>query len=547
MIALSALLVGTCLLAGGVASYAEVPAAAKVIREEALRSQQDPAGRPLPLVAHWHRMSLPLSVQIRLIEDGYPILPWMSYDRTVRLDPVDRPALATLRQWGLPLAFITWQWEWDFYRSPDYRGKPLGETGLADDIAGNSTPQVSPFSPVQPWHELGRRWTENEMAKALQAAYPDPPLVLFISNNEAAKLRWMKVETSKSYVDKYGLGQSGNFRRQVTGDGWIARYSALFEGMRAGLTEDAWKRNSRFVGYNPHALGANVWGRWGGWREYSLVTDERVSPEWYFWNGATVEAYDNPWQSPKSPFTLWSVQTEMMNLVFQKQEAYKVQPEFWLELLFWDGNTPGHPRDTYTDYAKQGVSYTPEVYGGWVQYSMWLALPRVAREWRKSDDRRERWWPHFQQILDAVQRVHKDPVLRRFWRTSELVPNRSREHPFRHVLPAKWGDPGTYPRWFHLDTSTDPALPRDVSERDYAARMPVWTMARVLGVAPHREWLIYAHAPLGERTNVDITLPGYGRLSLPRVAVGGSFYHLTEASRRVSEVGVLPSPSKNIQ
>ena len=67
----------------GAAALAEVPVAAGVVREEALRLQLDPAGRPLPLVAHWHRMSLPLSVQVQLIRDGHPFLPWMDYSRTM--------------------------------------------------------------------------------------------------------------------------------------------------------------------------------------------------------------------------------------------------------------------------------------------------------------------------------------------------------------------------------------------------------------------------------------------------------------------------------
>ena len=52
------------------------------------------------------------------------------------------------------------------------------------------------------------------------AAYPDPPLVLWVSNNEPPDLRWSKQgpleEQSKRYLDKYGSGRSrGATRRRL--------------------------------------------------------------------------------------------------------------------------------------------------------------------------------------------------------------------------------------------------------------------------------------------------------------------------------------------
>jgi hypothetical protein len=36
----------------------EITATARVVREEALRPNRGPEGRPLPLLAHWHRMTM---------------------------------------------------------------------------------------------------------------------------------------------------------------------------------------------------------------------------------------------------------------------------------------------------------------------------------------------------------------------------------------------------------------------------------------------------------------------------------------------------------
>jgi hypothetical protein len=523
----------------GAATASEIPPAASVVRTEALRSQHDPTGRPLPLVAHWHRQSLPLSFQLQMIRDGHPLLPWLDYNRELSPDRVQAAygdGLRTLKEWNLPFALITGgQWEQDFYLAKQYKDRPLDETGLATDLEGKPIRKVSPFSPVGPWRALGRKWTDNPGAMAIQALYPDPPLVLFVSNNEAQKLRWHEAETSKQYLDRFGTGQSGDFKRRVFGDGWIERYSALFQGMREGLAEPAWRANARFAGYN--AFGPDHWGCWGGWPKHSLHTEERMSPSWYAWQGGIKDAYDNHWEGDKTAFTVWSMQTETMNLVFMRDAAFEVQPDFWFELIFWDGNLPGKPNDKYLQYRNHGIEYTPELYGGWVQYGLWLLTPRVAREWRSSADDRQRWWRYFEQIIAAVDRVHADPVLTRFWRKGRLVENPARQHPFQSRIPKKWRD---VPRWYHLDTSLDPPHPWELDQR-----VPVWTLARVIGAAPAREWLIYAHAPMGDTTGVSVTIPDFGRVTLPRVPVGGAFFHLKEAGGALQKVGGEPTPTSS--
>jgi hypothetical protein len=183
----------------------EIPKAAKVVREEALRSQQDPNGRPLPLVAHWHRASLPLSFQIQMLKDGIPVLPWLDYSRTYKGEAMQSKhgeALKTLREWNLPFAMLTGgQWEQDFYRSAEYKLMPIEETGVGMKLDGSKMAKVSPFSPIKPWYGLGVQWTDNPAAQAVQKLYPNPPLVFFISNNEAADVRWHQAEQEKRYLD----------------------------------------------------------------------------------------------------------------------------------------------------------------------------------------------------------------------------------------------------------------------------------------------------------------------------------------------------------
>ena len=481
----------------------EIPRAAKVVREEALRPNRGPEGRPLPLLAHWHRMTMPPSWQIEMIRKGHPLLPWISYHRGMSAERVAEEygeALATFRRWNLPIVLLTGgQWEADFYGSDEYLEAPADETGATLGLDGKMLKSVSPFSPVEPWRELGVKWTANAGCRKFQQVYPDPPLMFFLGNNEARDLSWNDVEKSKRYMAEYGPGRSDEFKRKVVHDGWGERYGALVAGMKAGLANGEWRSNCRVIAYN-------------GFRQ-----------PW--WDGAVPEAYDNHWQPTKKAFHVYSCQAEMMNLHFIKPQRLDDDPDFWVEVIFWDGDG-----GKAVQYEELGIAYTPELYGGWTQYVLWTATPRVAREWRGSAYRRdEGWWPYFATIIRAVDLVHADPVLKRFWRRGELVANPEVENPVTHGIPEELQG---CERWYRLSTNLDPPQPWKQE-----TRLPVYSLARVLGDAPKREWLLYAHAPLGKALqDVEVSVPGYSTVTID-VNVSGSFYHIKEVDGSVTPVG----------
>jgi hypothetical protein len=58
-------------------------------------------------------------------------------------------------------------------------------------------------------------------------------------------------------------------------------------------------------------------------------------------------------------------------------------------------------------------------------------------------------------------------------------------------------------------------------------RLPVFALALVLGERPEREWLLYAHAPLGDRQQVGLTIPDFQTVTVD-VPVRGAFYRVAE-------------------
>ena len=500
----------------------------EAVRTEGLRANDDPAGRPLPLAAHWHRETLPLTNQVELINQGYPILPWMNYARrefAADWALIHSNSLSVVRSWNLPIVLLCGgQWDGDFYKLSEYEALPLEETGLGMNLDGSRMSVNSPFSPVQPWYDLGVKWSSNTCVETFEALYPDPPRVIFMSNNEVADLGWREAETSKRFVDMYGTNRTDEFKKEVFGYGWADRYSALFQGMRDGLSLDTWRTNSLYVGYN--AYGSDQFGR--GVNHW--FTTNRLAWQPLAWDGAVPEVYDNDWEPDKTAFLYWSMQIEAMNLAFHAAEVFETNPDFWLELISWDGDTWRSFGTKTRRYDYAGVDYTPELYKGWTQYTMWLCTPRVMREWRSSTDSKTNWWPYFQGILDMVKSVHDTPILARFWREGRIVLNTEGRHPWQTSVPDKWKDT---PRWYHLFTDRDPALNwkndsrvqlyKEHNNREF----PVWTLARVIGEAPHREWLLYAFAPMGDQQDVAVKIPDYG-VVIVDVDVGGIFYHIVE-------------------
>ena len=531
-------------LAGLLAAGCRTPGTAAQIRAAATQPSTGSAGHPLPLASHWttgsHRLSQPWgpATQLAWIGAGHRLLPWLGHPAISQQPTATdeaaftwygyEPALRELARQHLPFTLVCTQWE-SLLSKGDYLALPPEQNPNVVTADGAILPKVSPFGPVSAWREAGRAWTDNPFMRRLQAFYPDPPQVLFLSNNEHGKLQWHEAETDRRYLAQYGAGRDDTFKRQVVGDAWIERYRALQAGMREGLQSPRWRAQAVFVGYE--ASGPVCLGRWGGWRRYSLPSPGRIDPAPLMWDGGSASYYTPPYTG-STDFRVQSPQLEFMNLVFMQEEALRLNPAYRLELSTWDGQAmragqaPLPPeQDKGRFYASLGQTYTPERYAACVQFGMWLLRPRVVREFRGWIEDFTLGQPYFQALVAAVDRVHDDPVLRDFWRHGELVPNPARRHPYQADLPAEYQD---VPRWFLLDADANhlAASPRLNDE------IAVYALALVQGRAPRRRWLVYAHAPLGPRSGVALTIPGWQAIKVD-VAVGGSFYLAEERHARL--------------
>lgn len=534
-----------CVLLCSVSAAGSGMNAVTEIRREALLPPNGPAGRPLPLVSHWNMGSQGRGwtpqYQLELLAEGHHILPWLGWPRG-NPDASDKSAerfadyynalLAYCRKHKLPICLRGTQWEAMLVKR-QYRELPDDKCPAVITPEGKTIAKLSPFGPVDPWRDPAAEYVDTPAMKKLQSAsggYPDPPLVLFVSNNEAPDLRWHQAEQSKRYLDKYGKGRSDAFKRRVTGEGWMERYPVMFEAMREALVSETWKKNVRFVGYG--AFGPSHFGRWSAWKDYSLISEKWTSPNWHIWDGASPSYYTHNWNDNRDHW-VFSTQVQSMNWIFQLEEAWKANPDFWWEISTWDGNASNWtPRTECTpdmlkkskacQYAADGQTYTPDRHLGWVQFGMWLLRPRVVREFRGSTTPLEPWRPFFEGLLLAVDRIYADETLAEFWRYGKLVPNKAHKHPYQENVPDKYRD---IDRWFLLDTNLDPPRPWE-----HKTDIPVFSLALVRGNTAKRRWLIYAHSPLEDLQDVTITVPGFGKITID-VPRAGAFYLVDEARR----------------
>lgn len=503
------------------------------IRTTALAPNNGTNGRALPLAGGWQSgwykynwgdnrggTLLEPSYIIQLIEKQHHLLVNIAHrgpdEAVTYYSDYMENALDYLEQKNQPIVVGGTQYEQNLYLKEPYISLPYSTSPRVYTTAQELLNKLTPFPPVlSKWYDVGTNWIDGSAGMdMLQSIYPNPPKVIFLGNNESQRLKWSEAETSQRYIDLYGTGQTDNFKRQKFSEGWAECYAEMFNGMRAGLNTN-WNNNSIFVGY----LCSGMWngfGRWSGWPAYSLHYNSEIAWEQNVWDGCSTSYYLHSAADGPSDFRVYGMQVELQNRVFMLEDQLTDNPDYWHELSVWYGG------DEHRDWLVNtlGQTYDGARYKGMIQFGMWLLTPRFVRHFNGWTVSREaEGFEYFDAVMDAVDRVHTDPILKKFWQYGELVENTSRSHPSQTLIPTEFANRH---RWFQLNTSLDPATPWTLY-----TEIPVFSIARVIGTTPNREWLVYAHSPLQERTGVEITLPGYGTVTTD-VSREGTFVHVKE-------------------
>jgi hypothetical protein len=516
-------------LAAGFADDQGFQQAVADVRKAAVAPNHGDEGRPLPLFASWNTGGVgdgyTPAWQLEMLRKGRRLLPWFALERPdSRLEADQAAAIEECKRLGLPLTFISTQWEHFlttdkklFALPPDDNANVVGNDGVVQR-------RISPLGALPPWRAVGERWGSSPLLHQAQAIHPNPPFVMFLSNNEHVKLTWSKAEEDRRFVEKHGSGKDDEFKRKAFGDGWIERQRALQDGFRATLPSEEWRKGARFAGYN--AFGPETMGRWVNWTHHSLHAGERMSPWPLAWDGGAPSFYTNNWEMA-TDYTVFSPQVQAMNWLPMLKHAYKDNPNFWFEASLWDGATPKKDNSKRRFYADRKQEFTPERYAGMAQFGLWLLRPRVIREFRGYRETRADFEPFTLAVMDAVDRVHESETLTEFWKHGELVANKKQKHPYEIGIPELIANDD---RWFRLSTSADPT-----GRWRLHTELPSFALALVLGEPPHRRWLVYSHSALGERAKLRTTIPGYGDVAIDS-PVGGAFWLVEEAGKTVRRV-----------
>ena len=250
--------------------------------------------------------------------------------------------LQFFKQNGLPITVTATgygydQWENILVRDPSLVASyhPNNEVFVTEQYIENGEPKVrkilSPMADTGTWETAGKKWADSTNLKSIMNLYPNPPLVILLSNNEAVKIKWHQDNLSPKFSN---LGISGDMaiRKKFT-EKWKERYTELQTGIKSSLNQN-WKDSIKFVGYLVNDLG---WAfRFNHWDKYSEYHDNKLMNAHQYWDGGSSSYYiDNV--DELSDYWVQSQQVEYMNNQMILEDTRQDKPNFWHELATWDG------------------------------------------------------------------------------------------------------------------------------------------------------------------------------------------------------------------
>jgi hypothetical protein len=504
---------------------------------------------------------------VEAIKNGHHVIPsWRGnrsfggFARNIGKDtgaPGNGPdVLSYISENGLPIAFVAGNYAGFPRKYEDFYDQEAGEPY---EVTTESTMRFvkngeikthfsSPISSVEKWREMGKGWMNSNALQRYQNGYPDPPMVIFLDNNEAGEIKPGMIDTNADrFVEKFGKDTVASWgkakKREIIEEGYDERLGAFFEGMREAA-DPGWSDSLRFVAYNAWMAHPKLFFRG------SLADDITEEDIWTRYDGAMPEYYNNDWQigRGKADYSPWSPQTEALNIASVQDPAFDARPEYYFSSIGWDGSalssgnfqSPPYQYVTNAKHAKKTEPHTSRYsfhrYEGMIQFGLWVMRPRSFREFRGGGARDAYGQGAWESYLNAVDRVWATDELQEFWKHGEPVidPDQS-SYNFVGEAPEdlpEWVDDNDRKVLLRCDANP----PRSKWKQGDYVPIRVFATALVLGEEPNRRWLVVAQAPLGGVSDATVTLPGYGDLTLDHVAISGSFYIVDEAEDSVSSL-----------
>lgn len=497
--------------------------------------------RPLPVFASWNMgknqtadgqdVGYTPDWQHEQLLAGFPIL--LTFEHSFYLDPNHRtnsavefnPAWPYARDNKLPIAFIGWNFL-DRLRL----GQWPGSTPLPADhpfvVKSDNTvvKACSPWSPnIHQWYAEGQR-VGNHLRLVYAADYPEPPAVLLFDNHEAgiATLEQAQQDKRRPAIINAVWSQywqtNPSYAREVERvemeRAYALRYAEFKRGLREALPP-AWRKVLRFIAYSQ-------FGNEFGSVEYTPDSMRYAVP----WSSAAGEGinpthdgiaanvgYLHDWYTGNVGLVR-SPSMEAGNVRFAIDTMREVNPAYEVVSLYWNGK-----------------QVSAAQYLGMCRCVLWQTQTPIHMAWVGSAETRAATFANqIQPLMQAVQEVHTNETLRRFWKDGKLLRNLwTRDfsaqpavnqydtrtgygHPYWWMLPTEYADTGKRLFLQHVpinqrlvpwNTIGGPdARLRDrwADDRTHQTQVPVFSIAHQLD----DEYLVYAHAPNGARTGVQI-------------------------------------------
>jgi len=497
---------------------------------------------PLPLAAHWNcsetsnHYGWTPAYWVEALQNGNHVIPTIvgpdRADTNTQYLTTYAADIQTLGGYGVPISIKHTQWESALYHASEaWLALPNADNpnvlSLEDAVTAMVCPIGATNNRTTPWSECGARWAVGDCMTQLQSYLPSPSKIIHICNNEASIQRWDDIETlNKRYVDTYGTDQTDAEKRSVIAAGYPTLYAAMIEAFRAGQSTAHWRNNSTIIPYSSYTKYANIMGRYSTWMSGASYTSTRWNWAADAWDGESASWY---WTGYANTATPSSLPVGASNGLFAIEEVRAAKPNWWHELLYWDGNN--YPTNQSTDYRQNfngGVqsiagSWLPRDYAAALQFAMWIQRPRVVREFRSSSEQKAASVSYWEALLAAVDRVWNNGTLASFWRSSELIPG-TRSTMYTSNVPTEYS---TVDRWYLLNTDVD-----EGGSWSLTTRIHVFALARINSAG---DVLVYCYSPVNDHTNVTITIPDVDTITVD-VPVQGAFY-LRTAGGTVRQLG----------